>query len=125
MQIIDTERPEHVIHDGVGHFDIRMPLHHAARFKRLEHERVDVLLQRHTVLEAFAHRDGKTRKDAAQGCAFLGQVDEQLAKRSVFVLAGTEEYLVSADAGLLGESAAAGREEEARRLHPLVVCLGR
>ena len=112
LQVLDSERPEHVVDDRVGHLDVRMALDHAPRLERLERERVDELVERHAVLEALGDGDGEARQDAAQRRPLLGQVDEHLAERPVVVLAGAEEHLVAADAALLGVATAARRQQE-------------
>src|SRR5690606_6304730 len=118
------ERPEDVVDDRVRHLDVGMALDDAPGLEGLERERVHELLERHAVLEALAHRDGEAGQDALQGGAFLGEVDEDLAKGAVVVLAGAEEHLVAPDPGLLVEATTASRQEEPRRLHPRGVCLG-
>ena len=95
-----------------------MTLDHSSRFEGLERERVNELLERDTVLEALAHRDGKAGQHAPQRRAFLSQVDEQLAERAVLVFAGAQVDLVAADDRLLGVAGAAvwqGDADQARR----------
>jgi hypothetical protein len=122
-QVLQAERPEHVVDDRVGHLDVRVALHHAPRLEGLEGEGLDVLLERHPVLEALGDGDGEAPEDAAQGGALLGQVDEQLAERAVVVLAGAQEHLVASDLRLLGP-ARGGRQQEPGAVDA-VVRLGR
>ena len=89
VEVLHTERPEDVVDDGIRHLDVRMALNDAAWLERLEGERVDILLERHAVLEALAHRNGEASEDAPQRRALLGEIEEDLAKRAIGILTGT------------------------------------
>jgi hypothetical protein len=67
VQVLHTERPEHVVDDRVRHLDVGVALHHAAGLEGLEREGVDELLQRHAVLQALRHGDGEAAQDALEG----------------------------------------------------------
>jgi hypothetical protein len=82
-------------------------LHHAVGLEAREHEGVDELVERHAVLQAERDRDREAVHQAAEGGALLVHVEEDLAERAVFVLAGAQVDLVATDDGLLRVAGAA------------------
>ena len=103
FEILESESPEHVVDDRIRHLDVGVSLDKTTRFERLECERIDVLLERHAVLEALRNGDGEAAQHTTKGRALFRQVDEELTQGAVVVLAGAEEHLVSPNAGLLRE----------------------
>ena len=100
---------EDVVEDRGGVLDRVVALHHPCRFELGEGEGVDEFLQRHTVLQAHGHGDGEVVHHRAEARTFLMHVDEDLAKRAVFVFAGAQVDLVAAHDRLLGIALAAFR----------------
>ena len=84
-------------------------LHRARRLEAGEGEGVDILLERHAVLQAERDRDGEVVDEGAQRRAFLVHVDEDLAEAAVVIFAGAQVHLVAADHRLLGVALAAIR----------------
>ena len=66
-----------------------MTLDHASWLERLERERVDILLEWNTVLEALADRYGETAKDATKRCSLLCKIQEDLTERAILVFTGS------------------------------------
>src|SRR3546814_19816095 len=64
-------------------------------------------------MQADRYGDGEVVHQAAEGGAFLVQVDEELADCAVFVFAGAQVDLVAADDGLLGVALAPLRQAPA------------
>ena len=100
-EIGDGQLAEDVVEDRGGVLDGVVALHQAGRLEAREGEGVDVLLERHAVLQAERDGDGEVVHQRAEGGAFLVHVDEDLAEPPVLVLAGAEIDLVAADGGLL------------------------
>ena len=104
VQVLGTEHAEQVVHDGSRELHVGVTLDDALRLEASERELVDEGLQRNAVLQANGHAHGKAVHERAERCAFFVHVDEDLTERAVFVLAGAQEDLVTANAGLLGET---------------------
>src|SRR4051794_27035747 len=100
-EVGDRELAEDVVDHRRRHLDVRVAGDHAVRLEPREHERVDVLLERHPVLEAERDGDREGVHQAPEGGALLVHVDEHLAERAVGVLAGADVDLVPADRRLL------------------------
>jgi hypothetical protein len=80
-EIGDRQLAEHVVEDRGRVLDRVVALHEARRLEAGEGEGLDVLLQRHAVLQAERDRDGEVVHHRAEGRAFLVHVDEDLAER--------------------------------------------
>ena len=100
-EIGDGELAEDVVEDRRRVLDRLVALHEAGRLEAGEGEGLDILLERHAVLQAERDGDGEVVHQRAEGGAFLVHVDEDLAEAAVVVLAGAQVDLVAADDGLL------------------------
>ena len=107
--VADREFAEHVVEDRGRVLDRVVALHGTRRLEAGEGEGVDILLQRHAVLQAERHRDREVVDEGAQRRAFLVHVDEDLAEPAVVVFAGAQVDFMSADDSLLGVALAAIR----------------
>ena len=87
-----------------------LPTDHAGRLELGEGEGLDILVERHAVLQAERDGDGEVVHHRAEGGALLVHVDEDLAEAAVVELAGAEIDLVAADDRLLGVALAAVRQ---------------
>ena len=99
--VAHREFAEHVIEDRGRVLDRVVALHRAGRLEAGEGEGVDILLQRHAVLQAERHRDREVVDEGAQRRAFLVHVDEDLAEPAIVVFAGSDVNLMSAQPSLL------------------------
>ena len=107
--IADRQFAEHVVEDRGRILDRVVALHRTSGFEAREREGVDILFQRHAVLQAERHCDGKVVDEGAQCRAFLVHVDEDFTETPVVVFASAQVDLVTADDGLLGVTLAAIR----------------
>ena len=82
----------------------------ARRLEAREGEGLHELLQRHAILQAHRDGDGEGVHQAAERGAVLVHVDEDFADAAVFIFAGAQIDLVSADDRLLRIALAALRQ---------------
>src|ERR1700683_1264314 len=107
LDYVFRELAEDVVEDRGRVLDRFVALHRAGRLEAGEREGVDILVERHAVLQAERDRDREVVEERAQRRALLVHVDEDLAQAAVVVFAGAQIDLVAADHGLLGVALAA------------------
>ena len=74
----------------VAAFNIWM-IYHTTWFKAGEYKFLNILFQRHTILQADRNGNGKTVKHTTHGSAFLRHVNKYFTQGTVIVFAGTQE----------------------------------
>ncbi len=92
---------EDVVEDRGRPADMVVARHFAGRLKPREDKGVDILFQRHAVLQADRDRDGEVIHQRAEGGAFLVHVDEDLAELAIVELPRVQVDLVSPHGRLL------------------------
>ena len=106
-QVADGQLPEDEVDEAGAQLDGVTASHHATGLEAGEQEGVAELFQRHPVLEAHAHGDGEAVEHGPEGGALLVDVEEDLAKAAVLVLARAEVELGATDGGGLRVATAA------------------
>ena len=104
VEIGDGELAEDVVDNRGRHLDAVVAANHARGFEAGEDEGVYVLFERHAVLETERHRNCEAIHQGAEGGTFTVHIEENLADRTGFVLAGADIDLVATHRGLLGEA---------------------
>ena len=105
IQIADSQFAEDIVQDRRRVLDRVVALNLTRRFEPGEGEGVDEFFQRHAVLQTNRNRDGEVVHHRPEASAFLVHVDEDFAKRVVFVFAGPQVHFVTAHDGLLSIAA--------------------
>lgn len=112
-EIIVADGAENVVENRSRILDDFVALHRARRLEAGEGEAIHQLFERHTVLERLGSEHGEAVEQPLERRALLVHVDEHLAQRTIFVLAGSEEHLVAADVRLANVAFAALRQHPA------------